>query len=305
MDFIDYRDKLLNLIDISYNLKSDDIKIMKKFFIKLAINGSIGWDKVHSKWVIGQFNSILDDDGDFTEYVAHTLSTTDQQNYVLKNHEEVIVCGNNRQYKSELEELNFYAEMLAETDTSIYYQLLNSRNIPMLQVMDDNVKLQIEDAFNKRKAGQPVIALTTLLSEIKTLDICDNSSIDKLSTLDVFHDELLKRWCNSHGIDVTTKEKKAQVNTMELEQFDDFDTLNFLEKYECLKEFIEEMEENNIHIELIRNPIYADEPSNEDIDNGTFEEKETEDETQNNEGIQDTISDNSDEEDKEKSDNEQ
>ncbi len=280
MEKITYRNKFLRKLDIAFSFKSDEIKIPKRIEKIIHENGSIGWDKVHKKWVKGNFNELTDDDNDYTTYVCRTLSSY-PETYELKNHEEVIVCGNNSLYKTDLDELDWFSEMLSETDVSIYYQLINSRNIPMLQVNDDNTRTEVQKAFNDRKAGVPVVTLASLMSDIKTLDITDPSSIDKISTLDNFHEELIKRWCTSYGIEVTTKEKKAQVNSEELESFSDFDTLNFLEMYQARLEFVKEMQTVDPTFTLVRNSIYWDEPDETDVENGTFKKEEENEDDQN------------------------
>lgn len=266
-----YKHRFYNLLNILFKWNTTGFKMLKKAELLLHINGSFGWDKVHKCWVIGKWNDIIDDNGDYVEYCCHTLSTTDKEAYVLKNHEEVIVCGNNLLYTTDNDFIRYFAETLSETDISIYHQLMNSRNIPMLSGIDDNSRKDINNLFEQRKAGVPVAVGTDLLSDIKTLDICDNSSLDRLSTLDNFHEELVKRFCNGFGIDIETKEKKAQVNEMELDSFGDYSTLYFLTMQIARNEFVKEMNENGYNIECVRNPVFWDEPTNEDIEDGEFE----------------------------------
>lgn len=272
IDSYAYRMRMYNLLNILFNWKTPEgFKMLKKAELFLHINGSFGYDLKNKKWVIGRFNTILDDDGDYTEYVCHTLSTTDKQCYVLKNHEEVVVCGNNLLYSTDNTFIRYFADTLQETDISIYHQLMNSRNIPALTGIDDNERKEVVNLFAQRKAGCPVTISTDLLNDVKTLDICDNTALDRLSTLDNFHEELIKRFCNGFGIDVETKEKKAQVNSMELDSFGDYSTLYFLAMFQAREDFCKEMQENGIDIEVVRNPIFWDEPTEEDIEEGEFE----------------------------------
>lgn len=268
-------DRKLNKLFL-WKASNEEFKFPKRMELLLHINGSLGYDLRTGKWVIGHFDGVKDDLNDYVKYVGHTLSS-EPESVELKNHTEVIVCGNNELYTNDIEENNWFSKMLEDTDISIYYQLVNSRNIPMLVADTDKVKEEIELAFSKMRAGVPVVVTTDLMNEVKTLDITDNTSIDRISTLDNFHEELIKRWCNSYGIDVETKEKKAQVNEMELDSFGDYDTMNFLEMYEARLDFVKEMTENGFEIECVRNPIYWDEPTEEDIENGEFEENENDD----------------------------
>lgn len=271
-----YRHRFYNILNILFKWETEGFNMLKKAELLLHVNGSFGWDLKKKKWVIGKWNDILDDDGDYVEYCCHTLSTTDKEAYVLKNHTEVIVCGNNLLYTTDNDFIRYFSDTLSETDISIYHQLLNSRNIPAIGGVDDNTRKDINNLFAQRKAGVPVAIGTDLLNDLQVLDICDNATVDRLSTLDNFHEELIKRFCNGFGIDIETKEKKAQVNEMELDSFGDYSTLYFLTMFIARKQFVEEMNENGYNISCIKNPVYWDEPTEEDIDEGEFEMLEKE-----------------------------
>ena len=279
-----YRHRFYNILNILFKWETEGFNMLKKAELLLHVNGSFGWDLKNKKWVIGKWNDILDDDGDYVEYCCHTLSTTDKEAYVLKNHTEVIVCGNNLMYTTDNDFIRYFSETLSETDISIYHQLMNSRNIPAIGGVDDNTRKEINNLFAQRKAGVPVAIGTDLLNDLQVLDICDNATVDRLSTLDNFHEELIKRFCNGFGIDIETKEKKAQINEMELDSFGDYSTLYFLTMFIARKQFVEEMNENGYNISCIKNPVYWDEPTEEDIDEGEFEmlEKENNNEEDNN-----------------------
>lgn len=281
-----YRHRFYNLLNILFKWDTEGFNMLKKMELLLHINGSVGYDLKHNKWVIGRWNDILDDDGDYVEYCCHTLSTTDKEAYILKNHTEVIVCGNNLLYKNDNDIIRYFSETLSETDVSIYHQLMNSRNIPVLTGINDQQRKDINNVFAQRKAGVPAAIGTDLLDDVKTLDICDNASVDRLSTLGTFHEELIKRFCQDFGIDAVNKDKKAQVTEMELDSFSDYSTLYYLIMYLARKQFVDEMVEKGYNISVTRSSVFWDEPTDEDIENGEFEimseeenvEKETNDE---------------------------
>lgn len=277
-----------------WKFNSDEYKVPKYVELTLHREGSIGWNIKDKCWVKGHFDGVKDKNGEYTKYIGVDLSSN-PQSYELENHTQVIVCGNNSIYKNDIDETNWFSEMLHETDVSIYFQLINSRNIPMLVADTDAVKTGIINAFSQIKAGVPVVVASDVMSDVKSIDITDNTSIDRISSLDNFHEELIKRWCNSYGVDVTTKEKKAQVNEMELDSFGDYDTLNYLEMFEARMEFVKEMKEAGFDIEIVRNPIYWDEPDDTDVENGEFEkieeEGEAKDEQETGEGGEDSNSD--------------
>jgi hypothetical protein len=84
-----YKLKALERDIILFKWKSDSLKLPLNPEFYLTELGSLGYDKVHGCWVKGTFNGILDDYGDFTTYVCHTLNTENVKSYELKNHEEV------------------------------------------------------------------------------------------------------------------------------------------------------------------------------------------------------------------------
>lgn len=260
-----------------FKWSSKSLQLPRNMEILLRENGSIGYDLVHHKWVIGHFTGLKDEFNEFTDYVCKTLETT-PETYTLLNHKEVIVCPNNAFYKPDNNNINWVAQMDAENDISMYYQLVNSRNIPILVANNDKVKKQIERVFENIEEGKPVVITTDLMSQVEVKDILDHDAIGKMECLTALHDDLLKRNMNLFGASLDTKDKKAQVNNIEMQGFDDYTTLGFLANYEPRVEFCEEMKENGYDIEVIRNPIFADEPTDEEIETGEKKETETDEE---------------------------
>ena len=90
--------------------------------------------------------------------------------------------------------------------------------------------------------------------------------------LSSFYQSIEKREANDFGIDLELIDKRAQVTSNEIKQYDDVTTLEYLIMFECRQRFVEEMKENGINIEIVRNPIFFDEPTKEDVDEGEFDE---------------------------------
>ena len=244
----------------------------------LTLYGALGYDLKNGRWVTGSFNNIRDEYGDFTEFVAITLSTEKNDSYILKNHSEVIVCGNTPLYRDYNDEREFYAYYKSETDKSIFCQLINSRLNKAILAESDPKKKQIEKAFEAVKKGLPVVLVTSLLENLETIDLTDPDDIEKMQYLSGFYSTIEKRESNDLGIDLENIEKRAQVTTEEIKQYNDYTTLEFLQMYEMRLNFVEEMKKAGFNIEIVPNPVFYDEPKKEDIDNGTFEEAEAEDE---------------------------
>lgn len=262
-----------------FKWNSETLQIPRNIEILLRENGSIGYSPKIGKWVIGAFDGVVDEFNEFTTYVCRTLETM-PKTYELKNHKDVIVCGNNAFYKSDRNNLVWLSQMDAENDISMYFQLVNSRNIPILVANNDKIKKQIERVFDDIQEGKPVVITTDLMSQVEVKDIIDPKAIEKMECLTALHDDLLKRNMNMFGASLETKDKKAQVNNVEMMGFDDYTTLGFLANYEPRISFCDEMKENGFDIECVRNPIFADEPTEEDIEDGTREKGE-EDENNN------------------------
>ena len=283
-----YIDRSLERDITLFKWDSSQIKIPLNPEFHVTVNGSLGWDKIHNKFVVGHFTGELDDNGDFIKYVCHTLTTTPEC-YELKNHDEVIVCGNTPLYRPYNKERDYYATMKSETDISIMTQLINSRLNKTIVAYSDSQKKQIEKAYECIKQGYPMIVVTSLLEGLQIEDLTDSADIEKMQYLSSFYKEIEKRECNDFGIDMESIDKRAQVNNTELLQNDDYITSNYLIMFESRMKFAREMKENGIDISITRNPIFFDEPTQEDVDEGEFEEKEVIEE--NNEQEEETNGD--------------
>ena len=267
-----YRNKELQKASIAFKWKSDQIKIPRCIEAILADGGSIGYAINENKWYMGQFTGQTDELNEFTEYVGVTLSTNHEAK-TFKNNEEIIVCGNNPFYLPDSLLFDWYAGFAEDIDISMYFQLINSRNIPTLIADSDQKAKQIQKAFEKIKAGVPVVITTDIFDNTEALDLTDKALIEKMQYITSFNADIAKRYANMRGVDVNTLDKRAQVTSDELNQFKDVTSDNFLVMYEARLEFVEKMKAAGIEIEVIRNPIYADEPKEEEIETEEAQEE--------------------------------
>ena len=88
-----------------------DFKVPFEPEVLLSIEGALGWDKVNKVWVVCSPAGFYDKLGDVQSFVCRTLDTTDMQGYKLKNHEEVIVCGNTPLYRSFEAERQYFSRV--------------------------------------------------------------------------------------------------------------------------------------------------------------------------------------------------
>ena len=274
----DYMNIALNRDILSFTWKSKDLKLPRDPEIWLATNGTLAFDKVTKKWKRGQFTGVLDDEGDFETYVAIPLSSYNTGAEDRKNHEQIIVCRNNPLCLPNTASNEWFAKLKAESDTSLLCMILLTRLSKIIEAFSDAQKNQIEAAFKNIKEGLPVVITSSLIEDLKISELTDPDFIDKIQYISGLMQEIDKREANLKGIDLELLDKRAQVTSNELKQYDDITTLDYLTRYVERLRFVEEMKENGFDIEIVPNPIFFDEPKKEDIDEGTFESKEPEEE---------------------------
>lgn len=287
LNFFELRflEKLNNL----FHWESDFLQVPPNFETLLRLYGTIGFVKSEKKFVVGYLSGKFDEDGKPTEYEAYHLNTDGNSgSHKYKIGEELILCRNNSLYLSDLPFINWYCNMLKETDISIRYQLINSRLLPVVGVNDDQTKKQLEEVFNSIEAGKPGIFKKDLLDDIQLLNILDNSNIEKMQYLTSFRENLDKRLFTEFGIEINAKDKRAQVSVEEIKGEDDIHSLNYLSYVEERFAFANKMQEEGFDLEVIPSPIYSGEPTEEEIEEPekmeeeSQEEEEKEDENKEN-----------------------
>ena len=264
LDFFKLRfyEKLGNM----FKWKSDDIEIPHNIETFCRVYGSIGYDLKKGKWCVGWCNGQRDDLGNPLVYCAHSLATN-VESWNANVGDDVILLYNNSLHASDAPIIEWYTDLIKETDISMKFQIINSRLVPILAVTDDRIKKEVENMFDCIRAGRPFVVTTDLLQEIKAIDILDNTAIDKMQYLSSFNENINKRLYNEFGIDIDIKDKRAQVNSQELQAFQDVNTLNYLSYYEERLDFCKRMEYAGIKIECIPCPVFAEEPNEEEIEN--------------------------------------
>lgn len=274
----DYMNIALNRDILSFTWKSNSLKLPRDPEFWVSTNGVLAFDKIDKKWKRGQFTGVLDDEGDFETYVAIPLSSSNPGAEDRKNHEEIIVCRNNPLCLPNTAQNEWFAKLKAESDTSLMCMILLTRLSKIIEAFSDAQKNQIEAAFKNIKEGLPVVITSSLIEDLKIQELTDPDFIDKIQYISGLMQEIDKREANLKGVDLELLDKRAQVTSNELKQYDDITTLDYLTRYVERLRFVEEMKENGFDIEIIPNPIFFDEPKKEDIDEGTFESKEAEEE---------------------------
>ena len=262
-------EKYINL----FTWKSETMELPLNPEFYLTETGTLGYDLKHNKWVHGTFTGIRDELGDFTDYVAMTLNS-EPDTYTLKNHKEVIVCGNTPLFRPFKQEREWFSYMKSEIDKSIECLTIGTRKSKAFLVENDRKAKELRRAIEAAEQGKPFILTTSILEELQTVDITDPSEIEKMQYLNSFYQAIEKREANDAGVDLDQIDKRAQVSTEEVKQYDDLTTENYLIMFEMRQKFVEEMAKNGLILEIIRNPIYFDEPTEKDVNTGEFEAQE-------------------------------
>ena len=270
-----YKARSIEHAILHFKWKSDQIKLPRNPEFYVVTNGLLGYIPERDLWVTGQFNGIRDEYGEYTTLVGRSLATTPIVGE-WRNHDEVIVCGNTSNYRPYNQEIEWFSYMKEQADESIETQLIGSRLSTAFIAENDQQKKQIERALSAIKKGLPAVIVTSLLDELKTVNLTDPSQIEKMQYLSSFYQTLEKRESNFNGLDLEVIDKKAQVNVPEIQQYNDITTMDYLIQYEARLKFVEEMKEHGIEIEIVPNPVFWDEPKEADIEEGTFEAAEPE-----------------------------
>ena len=276
MKKLDYMNIQLNRDINLFHWKSDSMKLPRDPEFYLATEGCLGYDLKNGRWVRGNFTGILDEFGDFTTFIALPLQTIDKGAEELKNHEEVIVCRNNPLMIPNNIKNEWFSSLREENDKSLMALIIMTRYSKALVAYSDQQKKQIEAAMENIKEGLPIVFTSSIIEELNQLDLTNPQDVDKIQYLSSFAGEVDKREANLKGVDLELLDKRAQVTSNELKQYDDITTLEYTIAYNERLRFVEEMKENGFELEIVRNPIFFDEPTKEDIDDGEFEVKEEE-----------------------------
>lgn len=272
----DYMNIQLNR-DINLFLwKSKTMKLPRDPEFYNATMGCLGFDLTTGKWVRGNFNGMLDEDGDFTTFIALSLASEDKGARELKNHTEVVVCRNNPLMIPNVVKNRWFSELRSEYDKSLMALIIMTRYSKAIVAYSDQQKKQIEEALKGIKEGMPVVFTSSILEDVTQLDLTNPQDADKIQYLSSAMGDVDKREANLKGIDLELLDKRAQVTSNELKQYDDITTLEYTIMYNERIRFVEEMKKNGYELEIVRNPIFFDEPTEEDIKEGEFETKEDE-----------------------------
>ena len=272
----DYMNIALNRDILSFYWKSNSMPLPRDPEFWCATNGCLAYDLVDNKWKRGQFTGLLDDLGDFETFVALPLKSTNEGAKDRKNHSEIIVCRNNPLCLPNTAQNEWFSELKSEADVSLKCMILLTRLSKIIEALTDGQKDQIEAAFKNIKEGLPVVVTSSIVQDLKIQELTDPEFIDKIQYISGLMQEIDKRENNLKGIDLELLDKRAQVNSNELKQYDDITTLDYMTRFVERMRFVDEMKKAGFDLEIVPSPIFYDEPKKQDVEEGSFESKEEE-----------------------------
>lgn len=229
-------EKMLSIFEYDNIPDGVDINILETI---LCENGSVGIFKSKSdssKYICvrGSRSKNLNEYGLGENYTGATVG----YNYDEKIDENCIIGYNNKLYQSDCNFLYKYALLLNEIDISLDLNVKYSRLLPIPRVKDNKEKIAIENSFNAIKNGTfaTVIDTETLSRFIDTnkdslLKLTDVKDSDKIQHLTNLREEVMKIIMSELGVKIDVKNKGAQVNSTELNAFNDYVNNAIYSKY--------------------------------------------------------------------------
>lgn len=146
---------------------------------------------------------------------------------------DIVVCKNTSLMLSMFYMVKKYADLLANADTSIRVGIMNTRLTNIISARDDTEKTQIETALKKMYLGQPSVVVRkteqpfagigdNLPETWQTITVRETTGSPELPTILQARDSVLAMLGNEIGFAFKDKNKRAQVNSEELEGLDEW-----------------------------------------------------------------------------------
>lgn len=237
-------EKMIRLFKYDNTPEGINLRFLEEY---LLLNGTVGIteakrDKGYIAF-IGNHADDLDEYGIGTNYTG----TSCDMSYKFKINEGGVVGLNNSIMFSRVNMLERYSGLLSSIEESIGVGVINSRIIPMLKAHDDKDKEQILSLSNKIRNGELVCISSDQASifdensgKLEVMNITDTNSIAKLQHYSRLYDDTLKRFWIESGIEITSKDKSAQVTTEELNSFASYSRITIEDMLECRQQMCDD-----------------------------------------------------------------
>ena len=146
-------------------------------------------------------------------------------------------------YMSPLTEIQRFAAILSDIDTSLRNNIMFCRIAPIGVTQDDNSRAAYEQAVEKMIDGELINSVKAQFdfnnntpASLTTIDISNGDYANKLQYLSMLHEQILSRFCKMVGIPYNVLSKSANITTDELGNIDTFASILPRNMLNCLNE---------------------------------------------------------------------
>lgn len=289
--YFELLEKLINCFDYENTPDGIDETFLEMY---LLMNGTVGITKSNITdgytCFSGSYCGNINEYGIGESYVGATVGSS----YEYEIGKGGIVGLNNKLRTGRNNLLDRYSGLLANIEESMNIGIINTRLLDVIECADDKDVDQINSINTQLKRGE----LTAVSSKVKSifdennprfkkLDIKDKTDVDKLQYYSRFYEDTLKRLWLESGIEITNKDKSAQVNTEELHSFTNYSRITIEDMLSCRENMCDDFNKlygTNWSVKL--NHLFDNKSNNEDgilndVSRETSEETEvTETETE-------------------------
>lgn len=196
------------------------------------------------KWVIaaGHYVGVPQSDEIYPrEYIA----TRYDKSYDIKDitaDENATVCYINT-FLAPCTEIQRFATMLADTDTSLENNIKFCRIAPVGAIQDDATRAEFEKVLANILNGELINTVkanfnfnTNTPATLTTIDLSKSDFAQNLQYLSMLHEQLLSRLCKAFGVPYNVLSKSANITTDELGNIDVFSSILPATMKKCLND---------------------------------------------------------------------
>lgn len=147
--------------------------------------------------------------------------------------------------------IQYYADILTEVNTSLLYNIKYSRYCPIPLAKNEKIRKSLKGAFDKIFNGgkmeivlDDVKGLTALNGgkeeNINILNLTDVTNSDKIHNLTYLESTLLSSFCSEYGVNMNSDGKRAQQSIEEIHGYSQFSAIEPLTRLFFRKKALEE-----------------------------------------------------------------
>lgn len=244
------------------------------------------------KWIIagGNFVGVPKADELYpNEYLA-TKADFQYDKDITTDDDATVVYLNS--YLAPCTEIQRFATMLADTDTSLENNIKFCRIAPVGAIQDDGTRAEFENVLTNILNGELINTVkanfnfnTNTPATLATIDLCKSEYAQNLQYLSMLHEQLLSRLCKLFGVPYNVLSKSANITTDELGNIDVFSSILPASMKRCLNEGLNKL---NLTAEFSNTWKWIDEIESLKCNPVNNKATETESETEHTEETEET-----------------